>query len=430
MKCNRIWRSTKSVLAASGVQLRLKPFSLKFDGTIAKAGLGSCYTLLYRSRKRVLLANLISGVLIAFSVYFLAQSSLLGNLIIRMIRTLIRMREFILASQEVVYPPYVMMLIQGPIIALSAGICTYFSSIRKILLLNSCLILLILLINFSGNPIPKLPMSSVIVIFLIMTGALFDYYFEQKFQRRLFRHVADKQQTEHAILRHISHSINPTIQMALSPVRGVLGYLAGKRQTEEVMALRRDGSSETVGAALETAITSLQQIREIMETTESIFGNQLSVDDFEEISLAELFEREIIPLFSSGNFELLVNCSRLITLRLHRPSLVQAIKNIIRNAEAHGFPDGFTSDEPPYVRFDIKETVKEVVIDCSNNGVPFPNSLKTLDFLTFGVKGKSSPGKGLGGAWVKRFVEIHGGSFEKLANSPVRFRIILPKRRV
>ena len=406
-----------------------KPFGIKFSGVVAKAGLGRYYDYLYRSRERVLLANFISGVLIAFSVYYFGRSELLDTLIVRMVGMLIRLRDFISARRVVVYPPHTMMLSQGVIILLSAGICSYFNSMRKILLLNSCLVLTIILLSLAGRSAAIVPLSSTIVVLLIMGGAAFDYYLEQKSRKRLFRDVADKQQTEHAILRHISHSVNPTVQMALSPIRGVIGYLGGRGLLADVVARRRDGSSETVGAALDTAMVSLRQIREILETTESIFGNQVTAADFEEVSLVELFEHEIVPLFPDTKFSLLVNCGRGTTVRLHRPSFVQAVKNIIRNAEMHGFPDGFTGTRPLYVRFDIRETVKEVEIDCTNNGVPFPQELKIRDFLTFGRKGKQSPGKGLGGAWVKKCIEIHGGTFEKLANDPVRFRITLPKRR-
>jgi hypothetical protein len=338
-------------------------------------------------------------------------------------------QEFIAERRMVSLPPLAMLAGQGVVILLSAGICSYFSSMRKILLLNSCLIFLILIINLFIRSGVVIPFGSTIVILMIMAGAALDYYLELKSQKRLLRHVADKQQTEHAILRHLSHSVNPTVQMALSPIHGVLEHLGERDMLGEVVALRRDGSKETVGAALETAMVSLQQIREIIETTEDIFGNRITADDFEEVVLAELFEQEVIPLFPGRRFALQLDCSRGTTARLHRPSFVQAMKNIIRNAAVHGFPDGFACQGMPYVRFEIKETVKEIEIICSNNGVPFPQGFKTGDYLAFGRKGKNSPGKGLGGAWVKKCVEIHGGSFRKLGNDPVRFRITLPKRR-
>jgi nitrogen fixation/metabolism regulation signal transduction histidine kinase len=217
--------------------------------------------------------------------------------------------------------------------------------------------------------------------------------------------------------------------MAVSPIRSVVDYLKGRRQLDDVIARRRDGSGETVGAALETAITSLSQIGEIIETTEDFFGNRITARDFAAVSLGEIFANEVIPLFPANRFALQLELHQVGSVKLHRPSFVQAVKNIIRNAQVHAFPDGFVSNGPPYVRFDIRETVRELVIDYENNGVPFPPGMKTKDFLAFGKKGKNSPGKGLGGAWVDKFIEVHGGSFRKVSNNPVHFRITLPKRR-
>jgi hypothetical protein len=404
MKINSLWRRTRKALAGY-------------------------YDALYRSRERVLLANAVSGALIAFSVYYFGQSALLENLIVRLVQWLLLAWGFLASRRAVAMPPLAMVLAQGVVILLAAGVCSYFSSMRKILLLNASLIVLIFIFSLSGRFGGVVPLSSAIVVLLIMAGAALDYYFEQRLQRRLLRHVADKQQTEHAILRHVSHSVNPTVQMALSPIRGVLAHLGERRLLDDVVARRRDGSDETVGAALETAMVSLQQIREIIETSEDIFGDRISADDFEEVLLAELFEKEIIPLYPERRFTLELECGRRTTARLHRPSFVQAVKNIVRNAEVHGFPEGFSCQGSPYVRFEVRETVKEIEIDCENNGAPFPQGFRTRDYLAFGRKGKNSPGKGLGGAWVKKCVEIHGGTFRKISNDPVRFRITLPKRR-
>jgi K+-sensing histidine kinase KdpD len=287
----------------------------------------------------------------------------------------------------------------------------------------------IILADMAGTPGFHIPLSAAVIVACITAGACLDSYFERKFHRRLSNRLADKQRTEFAILRHLSHSINPTVQMALSPLRSIGGHLRDRQQLDEVLALRRDGSAETVGAALDTAVVSLNQIREIIETTEDIFGNRITPDDFTEVSLPELFEQEILPLFQSSRFRILLQIDHAGRVRLHRPSFVQAIKNIIRNADVHGFPDGFTGSGDPHVRFTVSGTVKELNIDCENNGVPFPRGMKTKDFLTFGVKGKQSPGKGLGGAWVEKFVEVHGGRFRKISSNPVHFRITLPQRR-
>jgi nitrogen fixation/metabolism regulation signal transduction histidine kinase len=111
---------------------------------------------------------------------------------------------------------------------------------------------------------------------------------------------------------------------------------------------------------------------------------------------------------------------------LHRESFVEAVNNLLRNAEVHGFPEPDAGNE---VRFTLRQTRKRIIIDYTNNGRPFPVNLSTRDFLSFGRKGADSPGEGLGGAWIGKVIEAHGGSLEIIRDGqPVHFRITLPKR--
>jgi nitrogen fixation/metabolism regulation signal transduction histidine kinase len=115
-----------------------------------------------------------------------------------------------------------------------------------------------------------------------------------------------------------------------------------------------------------------------------------------------------------------------VWVSLHRESFVEAVNNLLRNAEVHGFPEPDAGNE---VRFTLRQTRKRIVIDYTNNGRPFPANLSARDFLSFGRKGADSPGEGLGGAWIGKVIEAHGGGFEIIRDGqPVHFRITLPKR--
>jgi len=429
MRINRRWRRIRSRLATFGVRMGAKPLRVLIDGAVLKKNLARVYNTLYQSRRRALLANILSGILIAIPVYYLGRSTVIDGLIIRTIGLLLRVEAFIDVRRLIPISPASLLIGHGLAILYAAVVCSYFSSLTVITLLNGGLVLAMHAVNAGRVPGLHLPLSAAVIVFCITAGAYLDYYFERKFHRRHSRNIADKQQAEHAILRHISHSVNPTVQMALSPLRSVISFLTERGELGEVLARRRDGSEETVGAALETAVVSLNQIREIIETTEDIFGNRITPRDFTDVHLPEVFDHEIIPLFPAAKFSIRVEADHVGKVRLHRPSFVQAMKNIVRNAEVHGFPEGYHGSAPPCVRFVVRDTIREIIIDCENNGVPFPRGMKTKDFLAFGMKGKQSPGKGLGGAWVQKFVEVHGGRFRKISNNPVHFRITLPKRR-
>jgi nitrogen fixation/metabolism regulation signal transduction histidine kinase len=216
--------------------------------------------------------------------------------------------------------------------------------------------------------------------------------------------------------------------MALSPLISLRGHLTTSGQIGEIITRRRDGSPETAGDALETATVSLAQIRDILTETENIFGDRLADRDFENLDVSVIFTRDIMPLFTKLPFEIRLLPNGLERMRLHRTSFVQAVLNIIRNAEMHAFPATSPVTGHRFVCFEFTDTVKDVIMDYTNNGVPFPRGFKEADFLAFGKKGKQSPGKGLGGAWVEKFVELHNGRFRIISSDPVHFRIILPKR--
>jgi nitrogen fixation/metabolism regulation signal transduction histidine kinase len=193
---------------------------------------------------------------------------------------------------------------------------------------------------------------------------------------------------------------------------------------DEPLAVRLDGTVETVGEALQNAMSSLTQISDILDNTRKLVAHEIRREDFESTELRNLFARDIIPLHAR-TFPILLDCPAPVRVRLHRPSFVEAINNIIRNAEMHGFPDGTAGAE---LLFRVTERRMRIVIDYTNNGRPFPGNLSAHDFLAFGVKSGESPGEGLGGAWIGKVIAAHSGRFEIVRDEhPVHFRISLSK---
>lgn len=430
MNLNKPWRVFLDRSAALGLRLGRRPLRLCFDRDALLARLGRRYEALYANRRRVFGANLLSGLLIAFSVFFLGQTALFDTILDFFIRLLLTVKLVMFERRLMPAPLLPTAVSFIAIVAIAAGVCTQVRSMVVVMALNMGLCATIVWVNFFVTLPFYVPLSTVPVVFLITLGAFLDWVLERRLLRRRSRRSAERQETGFTILRHIAHSVNPTIQMALSPLRDVRDYLEARGQTVDIIGTRRDGSVERVDDALAATELGLRQIREILDTTEDLFGNRIEERDFEEVDPRELFAREIIPLFPNPRFAIRTEFRDVGTVRLHRPSFVQAVKNLIRNAEVHGFPSGFEQEEGLKVSFSISRTVKEIVIDYENNGLPFPRGMRTGDFLAFGTKGKGSPGKGLGGAWVAKFVELHNGTFRKLGNDPVRFRITLPRRQV
>lgn len=428
MKINMRWHSLARRMAAAGLRVRLRPFEIRFDRRISVDALSSRYDFLFASRRRILIANILSGMLIALSVYFLGQTTFFDRLLDFCLRFLVLVKIMVFERRLMptqLVPSILNLLL---VVSIAASFCTFVRSIRLTVFFNFALAGGIIAVNLLESvPVP-LPLSSVPVVLFITLGALLDHAREMRFLRRRSKLAADRQETGFAILRHITHSINPTIRTALSPIWAVKEHLREQGRINDVIARRRDGSDERAGEALDAAVVSLGQIRDILDTTEDLFAGRIEERDFVEADLDEIFGHEVLPLFTGGRFAIETDFAGIGKVRLHRPSFVQAVKNLIRNAEVHGFPEGFSRKEGLCVCFAARRTLKEIVIDYTNNGVPFPSGFRTGDFLAFGRKGKNSQGKGLGGAWVAKFVELHGGTFRKISNDPVHFRITLPRR--
>lgn len=399
----------------------------RVDSSLLRERLLSSYNAVYTSSRRVLAVNIISGSLIAASVWLLGQTKLLDTFLETLIAVLKAFRNQLEQLRGAPIPMWQHLLLFALIILGTATACTFIRSMKRLLAVNVAIIAAIVTLGMSKSVVPW---SAIPVVLLVTIGAIIDYYMESRFLRRQSDIVESKRQSEFDILRHITHSVTPTIQMALSPLSSLRDHLATTGQIGELIARRRDGSPESAGDALETATVSLAQIRDILMETENIFGNRLADQDFENISITQLFSHDIVPLFTGAAFEIRMIPNGVERMRLHRTSFVQAVKNIIRNAEMHAFPASCPVLGQRFVMFEFTDTVKEVVVDYTNNGMPFPQSFGAAEFLALGKKGKQSPGKGLGGAWVEKFVELHNGRFRILGGDPVHFRINLPKRTV
>src|SRR6185369_1349401 len=133
------------------------------------------------------------------------------------------------------------------------------------------------------------------------------------------------------------------------------------------LSRRLDGSTETVGEALDNAIASLGQINDIIDNTRQLVTREIGSEALREVELKHVLEREVFPLHA-GKFGMVVDGGPL-RVSLHRESFVEAVNNLLRNAEVHGFPEPDAGSE---VRFSLRQTRKWIVIDYTNNGRPFP----------------------------------------------------------
>jgi len=239
------------------------------------------------------------------------------------------------------------------------------------------------------------------------------------------RIVTEKQEAEFGVVRHLAHNLKPGLQIVRSPLAALSGFLKERGLDREPLSRRMDGSVETVGDALKNAITCLSQLNDVIDNTRKLVAHEISREDFAEHDVKQVLEEDVFPMHREWRLSVEGGCCR---VTLHKESFVEAMHNLLRNAQVHGFPDGPAGAE---ISFRLHESRKNLVMDYLNNGRPFPENLDPADFLTFGRKGADSPGEGLGGAWIAKMLDAHGGTFEIIRDDhPVHFRIVIPKERI
>ncbi len=373
----------------------------------------------------VFLGNLLIGGSVALFVYFIEQTGIVGFTLRQILYLLLLSFEAVFRYTQGNTLTFSGMAIDLAIIAAAALLWTYLKSVPARMLGNLLLLLAlipgsILLFNRTGILIRGVPILTGILLAIIFDAA------RDRLRNRLRQRIAEeKQEAEYSVIRHLAHNVKPNLQIARSPLLSLRDLMAQHNFTDVELSRRLDGTRETVGEALDQAVAGLNQISEIIDNTRKLVTREISPVDFREIELTEVLERDLFPLHK-GVFKCIVTGGP-VRLRLHRESFVEAMHNLLRNASVHGFAAQAIPDAT--VSFAIRQTRKQVIIDYSNNGRPFPANLSPEDFLSFGKKSVDSPGEGLGGAWIGKVIEAHDGTFAIIRDElPVHFRITLPKR--
>lgn len=361
---------------------------------------------------------------IALFVYFLLQTPFLPWTLHRLINILFSIHFSLLLNKSSFAPSATSLSIDFAVLVLCAYIWTSFRGSAKRIVASFLLAALLVPVTWYLYIGSGIFIISVLIVIGATLAIMLDAIVELLSNRANRKLVEGKQDAEFNILRHLNHNVKPAIQMSKSPITAVMSFLESKKLLDQPLARRLDGSLETVGEALNNALTSLTHINDILETARELVAHEIRREDFQDCDLCCLFREEIAPLYAS-KISITIECDRSIILKLHRNSFVEAMNNLIRNAEVHGFQGNCTEAR---LLFRITERRRSIVLDYINNGRLFPENLTENEFLSLGGKSVESPGEGLGGAWIGKVIASHNGSFEIIRDEhPLHFRMTLPK---
>lgn len=278
------------------------------------------------------------------------------------------------------------------------------------------------------------------------------YEQKQKVIRGRLKAEDEKKEAEFQIIKHLAHSLNRRIGSVETVMTNLESFIQRKGLSGAALQeIHYEGQQPIiVKDKISVALNDLKQMYRVIKDTRALVTKEVKPEDFELVDLGELFKSHILTKYEGHNFHINFDCPpERVKVFLHKGSFIEAIDNIISNAEEHGFKNRENGNE---IFFWIYDVGNEIIIDYANNGAKFPSDIKAAEFLEFGVRGKSSNGTGFGGAYVKLMLEAHNAKFEiineektywrlnksgKMAvkkekgflNYSVYFRITIPQRR-
>lgn len=121
------------------------------------------------------------------------------------------------------------------------------------------------------------------------------------------------------------------------------------------------------------------------------------------------------------------NDSTVPMIYISRNDLQRMVNNILDNANKHGFTDPNRKDYEIQVWVSIDADKRMFQFDFRNNGNPLPEGMNKMRYGIKGEKAGQTGGTGLGGNYVKSFVEHYGGDYDIfMENGWTVVRIYLP----
>jgi signal transduction histidine kinase len=210
-----------------------------------------------------------------------------------------------------------------------------------------------------------------------------------------FNHMLDRIQSSVSQLRAVTDAVAHDLKSPVTSIRGTLESAVCDGKSERLQ--------DSVGEAIEGLDRLLQRLNTTLDLAEAEAG-ALHLDrkllDFSEVTrqLAEIYR----PAMAEKNQRLVLDLESKVMIDADASLMERVVSNLLENELMH-LPD----NSEILIRLGTDQGTAELTIQ--DNGPGFPVEIRERAFERF-VKGKQSPGHGLGLAFVDAVVQVHGGS--------------------
>ena len=193
---------------------------------------------------------------------------------------------------------------------------------------------------------------------------------------------------------------------------------------EDEMAIQDDIADALIEAQIQDHEDEILLLEETLDDDEPT--NIDDILDNEDFTSEDMLSVDEEPAYTSGHLNS-QSSTKVPSIYISPNDIQRAINNIIDNARKHGFTDRNRNDYEVKICMSIDTEKNEILIDFSNNGNPLPEG---MDKIRYGIKGEKAgknAGTGIGGSYIKKFVEHYGGDYDVFMNNGwTVIRIYLP----
>lgn len=242
---------------------------------------------------------------------------------------------------------------------------------------------------------------------------------------------------EFASMKHTLRQYLNALKSNVAGTRKFIGKHIGEPFSFDVMYSHSQYRKQTFGEHLQSLEETVDSMSRLLVTDERnnsadtaitirldelVINAQGALKQEEKFVFTEL--QVITDSFSDESTKILP------TVRINKDDFYILFSNIVSNAIVHGFK-GSTKKNFITTVLNYDEDRNMCILEVSNNGIPPSEQLTEVHLKTRGEKSSDSDGLGIGGAEIKRIVDLYGGTFNFEVNReyefPVKYIIRLPQ---
>jgi len=212
---------------------------------------------------------------------------------------------------------------------------------------------------------------------------------------KTFNHMLDRLQSSVNQLRTVTGAVAHDLKSPVTSIRGRLESALCNERNEKL----RDSVGEAI-EELDRLLLLLNTTLDLAEAEAGALHMNRSPVDFSEVvrQLVDIYQ----PAMAERHHEVTIELEQHVVVDADLPLLNRVVSNLLEN-ELNHLPEGCRVS----IRLHSHQGSAELVIE--DNGPGFPPDIGSRAFERF-VKGKHSPGHGLGLAFVDAVAQAHGGA--------------------